>query len=244
MIDFLFFVAAFISEIIGTIAGFGSSTIFLPIALFFVDFKTALILVALTHIAGGLGRLTFFSQGFDKKLALAFGVPSVLLALAGALLVSYLPQELLKLILGIFLMLFSVNSFFKPDFKLPLNTANAVFGGALSGFLAGLIGTGGAIRGAFLNAFSLPKEKYVATAALISLAIDFTRIPVYFANGFLEEQFYYAVPLLFILAIAGSFAGKKLVDRVQQKTFRKLIQFAIAIVSLKFIVEGLFFLFL
>ena len=38
--EILFFISAFISEIIGTAAGFGSSTIFLPIALFFVDFKT------------------------------------------------------------------------------------------------------------------------------------------------------------------------------------------------------------
>lgn len=37
--EILFFISAFISEIIGTVAGFGSSTIFLPIALFFVDFS-------------------------------------------------------------------------------------------------------------------------------------------------------------------------------------------------------------
>jgi uncharacterized membrane protein YfcA len=46
----LFFLIAFISEVIGAIAGFGSSTIFLPLALFFVDFKTALILVAISHL--------------------------------------------------------------------------------------------------------------------------------------------------------------------------------------------------
>jgi uncharacterized membrane protein YfcA len=34
--DILFFVVAFISEVIGAIAGFGS----LPLALFFVDFET------------------------------------------------------------------------------------------------------------------------------------------------------------------------------------------------------------
>jgi uncharacterized membrane protein YfcA len=39
--DILFFIVAFISEVIGAIAGFGSSTIFLPLALFFVDFQTA-----------------------------------------------------------------------------------------------------------------------------------------------------------------------------------------------------------
>jgi uncharacterized membrane protein YfcA len=48
----LFFVVAFVSEAIGAIAGFGSSTIFLPLALFFVDFETALILVAISHTFG------------------------------------------------------------------------------------------------------------------------------------------------------------------------------------------------
>jgi uncharacterized membrane protein YfcA len=63
--EILFFVSAFISEIIGTIAGFGSSTIFLPLALFFVDFKTALVLVAIFHLFGNLGRMNFFRHGLD-----------------------------------------------------------------------------------------------------------------------------------------------------------------------------------
>ena len=36
-----FWMSALFAEIIGTMAGFGSSTIFLPIALLFYDFKTA-----------------------------------------------------------------------------------------------------------------------------------------------------------------------------------------------------------
>jgi hypothetical protein len=38
--EILFSISGLIAEIIGTIAGFGSSTIFLPLALLFVDFKT------------------------------------------------------------------------------------------------------------------------------------------------------------------------------------------------------------
>ena len=47
--EILFFLSAFVAEIIGTMTGFGSSTIFLPLALFFVDFKTAIVLVAIFH---------------------------------------------------------------------------------------------------------------------------------------------------------------------------------------------------
>jgi uncharacterized protein len=59
-----------IAEIIGTMAGFGSSTIFLPIVLLFVDFKTAIVLVAIFHLFGNLSRIIFFRQGLDKRIIL------------------------------------------------------------------------------------------------------------------------------------------------------------------------------
>ena len=216
MVELLFFILAFVAEVIGTIAGFGSSTIFLPLALFFVDFKTALILVAFFHIFGNIVRITFFRHGFDKKLILIFGVPSVILTILGAILVNYTRQDILKLVLGIFLLIFSTAPLIKPGFKFKPSNKNAVIGGGLSGFLAGLIGTGGALRGAFLTAFNLKKEIYIATAAAIALAVDITRIPIYFGSGFLEQQFYLYLPLLFIIAIAGSFTGKKIVDKIPQ----------------------------
>src|SRR3989338_3664126 len=176
------------AEVIGTVVGFGSSTIFLPLALFFVDFKTALILVAFFHVFGNLGRITFFRQGLNKRLILIFGLPGVMLTILGALLVNYAPPELLKLLLGLFLLTFSIISLIKPRFKFKPSTRNAIIGGGLSGFLAGLIGTGGALRGAFLTAFNLKKKVYIATIAVIALTADITRIPIYLGAGFLESR--------------------------------------------------------
>ena len=74
----------------------------------------------------------------------------------------------------------------------------------LSGFLAGLIGIGGAVRSMFLLAFNLPKEVYVATAALIAFVIDLTRIPTYLFTGAVENHSYYSLlPLLIIIAYLG-----------------------------------------
>lgn len=235
--EILFLTAAFFSEVLGTIAGFGSSTIFLPLALLFFDFRTALVLVALMHIFGNIGRISFFQHGLDKRILLIFGIPSVVLTLIGALLVSHLPQELLKGILGIFLILYAGISFWKDDLRVKPSLQNSIIGGGLSGFLAGLIGTGGALRGAFLTAFGLPKEKYIATAAAVALAVDITRIPVYFAEGFLDSQYYWYVPFLFIIALVGSFTGKQIVKRVPQKKFKKIVLFAILVVGLKFLFD-------
>ncbi len=235
--ELLFFAGAYFSEVIGTIAGFGSSTIFLPIALFFFDFKIALVLVAFFHIVGNIGRISFFKKGLDRNLLIKFGLPSVALTLTGALLVSLLSQIILKGTLGVFLATYSLYSLWKENFHIKASTLSAILGGSLSGFLAGLIGTGGALRGAFLTGFGLPKEKYIATAASIALAVDLTRIPVYLSQGFLSSNYYWYLPILFVVAIAGSFTGKQIVKRFPYKIFKKVVLVAILLVGIKFIIE-------
>ena len=171
--NIVFLLIAFISEIIGTIAGFGSSTIALPLSLFIFDFNTALVLVAFLHIFGNISRIGFFRHGLDKQMLLRFGLPSVLLTLVGALLVERVSQDMLKMILGLFLLGYTFWSWSGKSQIRPSIAASAI-GGGLSGFFAGLIGTGGALRGAFLTAFGLPKEKYIATVAAVALAVDIT----------------------------------------------------------------------
>jgi uncharacterized membrane protein YfcA len=237
--EILFFISALVAEVIGTMAGFGSSTIFLPLALLFVDFKTAIILVAIFHLFGNLSRIIFFRQGFDKRIILQFGVPSVVLSLLGAFLIGVVPQPLLKLILGIFLIVTSVSFLAKPGLKFPATTATFIAGGSITGFITALVGTGGALRATLLQGFNIEKVKYIATAATIALATDVTRIPVYISQGFLTEQFYLYLPLLFGIALAGSFIGRKIVKRIDQEKFRKMVLVVIVLVSITFIVDGL-----
>ena len=93
------------------------------------------------------------------------------------------------------------------------------------------------MRGAFLTAFGLPKEKYIATAAAIALAVDVTRIPIYFAGGFLSSNFYFYIPFLLVIALVGSFTGKQIVNKIPQKKFRKIILAAILIIGIEFIFD-------
>ena len=237
--ELLFFLAAFFAEIIGTIAGFGSSTIFLPLSLLFFDFKTALVLVALFHIFGNIGRITFFRYGLDKNTLLRFGLPSIIFTLMGALLVSFVSQLLLKGVLGAFLIAYALLTLWKDDLQIKPTLFSSVIGGGLSGFLAGLIGTGGALRGAFLTGFGLPKEKYIAISAAIALAVDLTRIPIYITQGFLEARFYWYIPILLAVALAGSFTGRQIVAKIPQKIFRKLVLSAIGLIGAKFVYDFL-----
>jgi hypothetical protein len=237
--DILFIIIGFFSEIVGTMAGFGSSTIYLPLASYLLDFKTALVLVAIFHFFGNISRIAFFRHALDKKILLLFGIPSFILSLIGASLVSNLSQTLLKFMLGVFLIVISTAFLLRPKLAFPANTKSLVLGGGISGFIVGLIGTGGALRASFLTGLKMEKEKYIATAAVIALGTDATRIPSYVSAGFLSEQYYYLIPILFGTAVAGSYVGRKIVTRIDQDKFKKVVLIAIILASIKFIVDGI-----
>lgn len=234
-----FFAAVFLAEVAGTVAGFGSSTLLLPVAVLFFDFQTALVLVAFVHIFGNLGRITLFRKELDLPLLLYFGMPGVVLTALGALLVASLDQETLKGLLGIFLIFYTVYAIGNAKFRIAKTGMVMFFGGAASGFLAGLIGTGGALRAAFLTAFGMSKARYIVTGAAIALMVDATRLPLYVGQGFLRPEYYWFLPVLFALAIAGSLAGKRLVDKLPQILFRKIVLGFVGIVGIVFAVQWL-----
>lgn len=232
----LFFGSGLVAEIIATLAGFGSSTLLMPVAVLLFDFPTALLLVGVFHIAGSASRAAFFRHGLDRRILLLFGVPSLALTLAGAALVRSTPEATLKGLLGLFLIAYAAISLYRGLRLSPTGGAMAV-GGAVSGFLAGLIGTGGALRGAFLSAFSLPRDSYLANAALIALAVDLTRLPVYFGQGFSRDVPWTYYPLLIGIAWTGAFVGRRLVTRIPQDRFRTVVFALLLLVGLAFSVR-------
>ncbi len=235
-------VVGFAASVLGTVAGFGTSALFLSLALFFLDFKTALILTALFAIAGNVSRVSMFRKHIDKKLISTFAIPSVVLTIAGILLIKYASPSVLKVLLGFILIAFSMTSFSSSGMKLKKNKRNAAIGGGLSGFLQGLIGVGGPVRSAFLNSFRLSKGKYIATAAAVALLIDIFRVPIYFSQGFMGTLNLWYLPGLFLVAVLGSYAGKVMLNKISSDTFRKIILISIVSISMKFIIEGVYHL--
>jgi uncharacterized protein len=165
---------------------------------------------------------------------LSFSIPSIIFAFIGAAIISRAPVGHIKNAFAAFLILFAIYSFIKPKIALKETKANAIIGGSLSGFLAGLIGLGGAIRATFLIAFNLPKEIYVATSAMIAFVIDLTRIPTYLLGRIVKDSScYILLPFLIVTAYLGVKTGKAFLGKISQETFRKIVSIALFLVGLK-----------
>lgn len=222
---------ALIAEIAWTIAWFGSSSIFLPIAHQFLNYQNAIILVAIYHIFGNMSRFSFFRRHRDKKIFFLFGIPSIIGTVIGARLAWIVDPNILKVVLWCVLSIFALYSLLKPQLRITCTPRIGRIWGALSWFTAWLIGTWWVLRGAFMTLFGLSKESYIATIASVALLVDFTRIPVYFGQWFMDPQYYPYIPLLFVIAFIGSRIGKKIVQRINAELLRKIILVAIILVS-------------
>ena len=55
------------------------------------------------------------------------------------------------------------------------------------------------------------------------MGIDLSRTVVYAQNGYMHKHDFYLVPILIVISIAGTFIGKKILDRISQTQFRKLV---------------------
>ena len=228
----LFFILAILAEVLGTIGGFGSSVFFVPIAGFFFDFQSVLGLTALFHLGSNLSKVAQFRNGINLRLVLYLGIPSVILVILGAQASDRFSGVTLQWILGIFLVLFSAFFIAFRRMEIKPTPARAIIGGGISGFLAGILGTGGAIRGLTMAAFNLPKDIFIATSALIDLAVDLSRTAVYYDMGYIHAHDLIYVPFLIAIGWFGTRLGKTILSQVPQERFRLISLMLVLLIGL------------
>jgi uncharacterized protein len=228
----LFIALSLLAEIIGTVGGFGSSLLFVPIAGFFVDFHSVLGITAIFHLSSNISKITLFRKGIDKELIIRLGIPSIIFVALGAYFTKYADTRLLEIILAIFLILVSIGLYVFKNLKIKPNLSASIIGGSLSGFAAGLLGTGGAIRGLTLSAFNLTKDVFIATSAIIDLGIDLTRTIIYWINGYVHRDDLYTILSLVIVGFIGTYIGKRILNYFSEQNFKTIVLGLVLIIGI------------
>lgn len=234
-ISIIFLILTFFAEVIGTIGGFGSSVFFVPIANFYFDFESVLGLTALFHVASNLSKIAQFRKGINKSVIINIGVPAVIFVLIGGLLTQYFQSFWLEVFLGSFLIGLSLLFLIKDKLVIKQGKMESVIGGSLSGLFAGLLGTGGAVRGLTMAAFNMEKSVFIATSAVIDFGVDLSRSILYYFLGYIDSSLFIYIPFLIAIGWFGTKAGKKILNYIKQSYFKKislLLILAIGIVTI------------
>ena len=230
-------IVVFLGGLLGTTAGFGASTIMIPIALLFYPLQETLLFVGIIHFLGNVWKIVIFKKSIQWKLILSFGIPGIVAGFLGASLVFRVSDVILSRILAGFIIFYVAYIILKPSFKVRPNNFSAGVGGFLSGFMAGIFGMGGAVRSLFLSTFNLPKEIYLVTGAAIALVIDISRLSTYISSGtILEEKILWSMFLFVPLSFIAARVAKLIVDKIPQKYFRTVVAVVLLIMAVKLLV--------
>ena len=163
-------------------AGFGLATMTTPLFLIWFEPHHAIAGVAIVHGAHNAMKSRMLKHHIDREALRRFGWALLVGALAGALLQTVIPSDPLLLLVGLALIVLPVLKVSESWTSLRLPEAEDRLGGFGSGFLGGLTGHQGALRAMFLRQRLPDKSAYAATAAVLALVVDATRIPIYLWN--------------------------------------------------------------
>ena len=227
-----------LASTIGTLAGFGISTIMVPVLLIIFPLPQTLLLVGVIHWFNDIWKIILFREGIRWKLFLAFGLPGILTSFIGSSLSLRISREILSRALGVFLIAYVLFIVFNRTFKLSQKLSVAISSGALTGFFAGIFGIGGEINAVALSTFNLKKAVYIATAGAISFMIDSTRIATYIRGGIGLEPAILSGFLIFIpLSLIGAMIGKRGIEKIPQEKFRNFVAIFIFLFGLKLVLR-------
>jgi len=221
------------ASIVGVVTGFGFSTLAIPVLSITTSMPMVeiLFLVAAMHITLNAYKVLFFHGGWNQ-ITLFFIIIGGISSLVGAWVALYIFQEQWRLLLGLFLLLYAVFSLFLQPPVIPENRFTAFAGATLSGFFAGLLGIGGAVRSVFLDVYNLPKEAYIATTGVIALAIDIARLSVYQTKVVHVQELWQFFLVSIPVQLLGVLIGRRLVTYVPQHHYRHVVSFALGLFGL------------
>lgn len=225
-------VAAFVASGLTLYSGFGLGTVLLPVFALVFPVPTAVAAAAVVHLLNNIFKGALVVRMADWSVVARFGLPAIPAAVAGAWLLTYLPNTAqvfawniggrtfgptaAGLIVGLVLVTFAVLEL-QPWFqKLAAPRGLLPIGGLLTGFAGGLTGHQGALRSMFLLKSGLAPARFVGTGVLIALLVDLSRVPVYavsLATGALSREDWRLVLVATVCASAGAFLGVRLLGK-------------------------------
>jgi len=221
------------------ISGFGFALIATPLLLFVLDPKSVVVINIIIGFPIGLLLLFHTRRHIDVKRVLLmcggsiFGVP------IGAYLLSSLNPSMIKLIIAILIIPFSIVLLLGHSHQFKRDN----LGCGISGFVGGLLGSSTSLSGPpvvlFLLNQGLVKEKFIGTLTAYFLFMGVASVGAFSSLGMVTIDLLIKVAMLLPTSILGFYIGIKVLPKINATLFRRIVTSIISIAALAIIVTFL-----
>ncbi len=226
---------AFVAALLAAVTGFGGAAVLLPMLVFVFGVREAIPILTVAQLIGNGSRVWFNRHELDWRVVAWFALGGVPMALVGGFLFAHAPLAALTRVLGVFLVLIVVLRHLPKlsAFKPPLKSFALI--GAASSFLSALLGSVGPLMAPFFLAYGLVKGAYIGTEALSTVVMHVAKLIAYHESAVLPMHAIVSGLALGPIMVAGSFAGKRVVDRLPERAF-------VLIIDVTLLAAGILFL--
>lgn len=230
--------AAFVAATLAAVTGFGGAAVLLPVLVLFFGVRDAIPILTVAQLVGNGSRVWFNRREVVLPVVGWFALGGVPLALAGGWLFAAAPAHLLTRLLGVFLLVVVVVRRTGAWKSVPFPTPRFAALGAFFSFLSALVGSVGPLMAPFFLAYGLVKGAYIGTEALATVVMHVAKLVAYGGAAILTVHAALVGAALGPVMVAGSWAGKRIVDRLPERVFVLLIEITMLAAGALFAVGG------
>ncbi|MDD3663190.1 MAG: sulfite exporter TauE/SafE family protein [Candidatus Pacebacteria bacterium] len=222
--------SSFLAALISGAAGFGGALLLLPVATACVGAEIAVPVLTLAQLIGNISRMATGLKQIKWYAVGWFCLTALPLSALGAFGFSVLPKDIVTRFIGaalILLVIFKV----KKIFELKGNKRTLLIGGAITGGLSGLAGSGGPIGAAVFLSLGLPPVAYIASEATTATAMHILKTIIYSKLTSMNLQALLVGLTMGAAMIAGTLVANKFIKNMEKDKFQKYIAILLCVVG-------------
>ncbi|MBS0529569.1 MAG: sulfite exporter TauE/SafE family protein [Proteobacteria bacterium] len=212
-------VAGTISGIVGT----GSSIMLVPVLVYEFGPKQAVPIMAVAAIMANLSRILAWWREVDWRACAAYSVTGIPAAALGARTLLVLPSRAVDISIGLFLIAMVPVRHWVARHNFKLSLWHLALGGALIGFLTGIVVSTGPLSVPLFVFYGLTKGAFLATEAASSLGLYFSKSVTFERFGALNWDVAIKGLIAGSSLMVGAFVAKRFVLKLDPNVFRLVL---------------------
>jgi len=209
-------VAGTISGIVGT----GSSIMLMPVLVYEYGPKQAVPIMAVAAVLANLSRILAWWREVDWRACAAYSATGIPAAAFGARTLLALPSHAVDIAIGVFLIAMVPLRHWLARHQLKLSLWHLAVGGAVIGYLTGIVVSTGPLSVPLFLFYGLAKGAFLATEAASSLGLYFSKSVTFERFGALTPDIALKGLIAGASLMSGAFIAKRFVLHLKPDVFR------------------------
>lgn len=235
MTESILIISAFFSSALSAIIGMGGGLLLISIMSAFFPPAVLIPLHGIIQFGSNVSRSIAYAAYINWKMSIPFAFGSVVGATIGSQLLITIPLKPYYLTLGTMIILLT----WMPKTSVPNFKGKFFFLGSGASFLSLFVGATGPFLAPFFLRESLDKHSLIATKALCQVTVHTTKLIVFFSVGFVLGPYLYLILGMLLAGFVGTYCGKFLLGKVDEKIFRIAFKIAITLLAVRLLWKGI-----